>query len=424
MLRKEIKYTICVFANTLGGKILVGVTDSGKTIGVEYNNSILAQVQHFAREINPNLKILVNVCPELKVIVIEVFKSDELHNVNGMFFIREGSMTVKLIEPDEIRNLFELKSKLSFDDRINNEFDIKKDFDDENYKRFIEKSDISNLSEEHVLNNIGAMVNHKLLNAGVLFFCNKVTKFFKRADIVCVLWKGIQKVDIIDKSEFNQDFISNYEGAFNYIVSKLNMNIIIKPMGRDEKLELPEEALREALINAMVHRNYLSNGRIQVDIFYDRVEISNPGALLFDEEELGETSLARNSLIVDLVFRLNLVEKIGSGISRIKKLCSENNTSVKFKISSDWFTVVFERKIEGSATIEKTHLDRLGDRLGDNQLKIVYFMSQNKTISIPELSTAIGISTTAIEKHIKGLKDKGIIKRIGSAKGGYWEVMD
>ena len=51
-------------------------------------------------------------------------------------------------------------------------------------------------------------------------------------------------------------------------------------------------------------------------------------------------------------------------------------------------------------------------------------MSQNKTISIPELSTAIGISTTAIEKHIKGLKDKGIIKRIGSAKGGYWEVMD
>lgn len=452
-LRKEIKYSICAFANTLGGKILVGVADSGEVIGISYNHSILAQVQHFAREINPNLKIHVSVCDELCIIIIEIFKSDELHNINGIFFIREGCTTQKLISPDEIRSLFELKNKLSFDDKINNKFDIEKDFNKETFDKFIIRSKLSKLTQGHILENLEVIVNGKLLNAGVLFFCNKITKFFNRADIVCVLWKGTEKVDVIDMQEFNTDFVSNYENSFNYIVSKLNTNLIIMPMGRDSILELPEDALREALINSMVHRNYLSNGRIQIDIFYDRVEISNPGSLLFDKKELGKKSLARNPLLLDLAYRLDLVEKIGSGIARIKALCETNKTKVKFIPDSDWFTVVFERKIGTSKDFDETNHeitdklhkiieerrletssdwskelgDRLGnglgDRLGDTQLKILFLVILDKNISIITLAQKMKISTTAIEKNINTLKEKGFIKRIGSARSGHWEII-
>ncbi|MCK4808808.1 MAG: winged helix-turn-helix transcriptional regulator [Candidatus Aenigmarchaeota archaeon] len=208
---------------------------------------------------------------------------------------------------------------------------------------------------------------------------------------------------------------------------------------------MPEDALREALINSMVHRNYLSNGRIQINIFYDRIEISNPGGLLFDKKELGKKSLARNPLLLDLAYRLDLVEKIGSGIARIKALCETNKTKVKFMPDSDWFTVVFERKIGTSKYFDETAHEitdklhkiieerkyetssdwskRLGDRLGDTQLKILFLIILDKSISITALAQKMKISTTAIEKNINTLKEKGFIKRIGSARSGHWEIV-
>jgi len=458
-LKKEIKHSICAFANTLGGKILVGVADSGEVIGVSYNNSILAQVQHFSREINPNLKIHVSVCDDLRVIVIEVFKSDDLHNINGMFFIREGSTTQKLISPDEIRSLFELKNKLSFDDKINTDFDLVADFDNDTFQKFLKRTNIPlDIDRQHLLKNLGLLKHGKITNAGVLFFCREISSFLSRADIVCVLWKGKKsRVDIIDSQEFNADFVSNYENSFKYLVSKLNTYMIPKPMGRDDILELPEDALREAILNAMIHRDYFSKGRIQIDIYLDRVEISNPGSLLFDEKELGLRSLARNHLIVDMAFRLNLVEKLGSGINRIKDMCSKLELPVNFNISHDWFTVIFYRRLQDGSfskivgeTTQKTTpkilellkenptitrkelidmvvgsklVEMVGSKLVENQLKIILLIQSKPEITKKELSEILNISTTAIDKNIHKLKKLNIIKRIGPDKGGHWEVL-
>ncbi|MCK5042601.1 MAG: putative DNA binding domain-containing protein [Candidatus Aenigmarchaeota archaeon] len=420
-LRKEIKYSICAFANTLGGKILVGVDDSGEIIGVDYDNSILAQVQHFAREINPNLKIHVSVCDELYVIIIEVFKSDDLHNINGMFFIRERNMTQKLISPEEIRSLFELKNKLSFDDKINADFDLVIDFNNDIFQKFLKRTNIPlNIDKQHLLNNLGLLKHGKLTNAGVLFFCRDISTFLSRADIVCVLWKGKKsRVDIIDSQEFNADFVSNYENSFKYIVSKLNTYMIPKPMGRDDILELPEDALREAILNAMIHRDYFSKGRIQIDIYLDRVEISNPGGLLFDEKELGLISLARNHLIVDMAFRLNLVEKLGSGINKIKDLCGKLELPVDFNISHDWFTVIFYRRLQdGSFSVN------IPETTQKTTQKILELLKENPNYSRKELANLIGnITEDGIKYHLEKLKSEGRLKRIGPDKGGHWEVL-
>ena len=88
----------------------------------------------------------------------------------------------------------------------------------------------------------------------------------------------------------------------------------------------------------------------------------------------------------------------------------------KFDFSEDWFTVTFKRP-----QLQKLG-DRLGGKLGDNQKKIIELMKGDKHISIPQISKIIGISTTAVENNISKLKEKGIVKRIGSAKSGYWEV--
>ena len=187
------------------------------------------------------------------------------------------------------------------------------------------------------------------------------------------------------------------------------MKTRIEIVGRERKEipEIPEEALRETLINAMVHRDYFSNGVVQIDVFPNRIEISNPGKLLFDVRELGKISIARNPIIFDLVYRLGYVEKIGSGISRIRSLVPD----VKFEITSNWFRVVFKRtKLEYEPEIGSE--------------KIMRLIRENPSISAREISLIISISQRAVEKHIAKLKMEGKIRRIGPDKGGYWEVLE
>ena len=101
-----------------------------------------------------------------------------------------------------------------------------------------------------------------------------------------------------------------------YFQAKLNSALIPHAQGRDERLELPESALREAVVNAIAHRDYRSTANVQVYIFQDRVEIVTPGGLPagMREEDLGSKSVPRNPLLFSMLYRMKLVEQIGSGI--------------------------------------------------------------------------------------------------------------
>ena len=183
-------------------------------------------------------------------------------------------------------------------------------------------------------------------------------------------------------------------------------------MKRVETLEIPEEALREALINAMVHRDYFIQGRVQIDIYPDRLEITNPGKLLFDEKDLGEISIARNPIIFDLAHRLHYVEKIGSGIKRIRNLVPD----VKFEIGSNWFRVVFKRKVG----FPEKFPERFPEKTPD---KILYLIKNNPQITIKQIAEFLRISDRAVKKWLQKLKKEKKIERVGPAKGGHWEVL-
>ena len=155
-----------------------------------------------------------------------------------------------------------------------------------------------------------------------MFFCDNIERFFRHAIITCVLYKGIDKYKIIDKKDFDEDAITNYDNAINFLFRNLRLEYKIETAGpREEILEIPQEALREAVINAISHRDYNEKGaNIQIDIFDDRVEITNPGGLVsaIKKEEFGKKSISRNPLLFSLFKRADLVEKVGSGINRIR----------------------------------------------------------------------------------------------------------
>jgi ATP-dependent DNA helicase RecG len=117
-------------------------------------------------------------------------------------------------------------------------------------------------------------------------------------------------------------------------------------LGRDERLELPVDALREALVNAIAHRDYRSSANVQLYIFYDRLEIVTPGGLPagMREEDLGVKSVPRNPLLFGMFYRMGMVEQVGSGIKRIREMCRDYGVAEPvIEVSDNWVTTTFKR---------------------------------------------------------------------------------
>jgi ATP-dependent DNA helicase RecG len=164
--------------------------------------------------------------------------------------------------------------------------------------------------------------------------------FLDKAKISQVL----EKKDILDNLYLLKDGYLKNAGVL------LFCQRIIKGGPREERLELPEDALREGLLNAIAHRDYfISGANILVDIFFDRVEITNPGGLVkgLKREDLGKRSLSRNNLLFGLMQRMELVEKVGSGIVRmVRGMEKYGLKKPRFDINDNWFTIIFDRPVQ------------------------------------------------------------------------------
>ena len=185
-----------------------------------------------------------------------------------------------------------------------------------------------------------------MTHAGAWLLADDITRFTLQAGVTCAVFQGSAKTHILDRKEFHGNLYAIYQEVMAYFQAKLNSALLPNAQGRDERLELPENALREALVNAIAHRDYRSTANVQVYIFQDRVEIVTPGGLPagMREEDLGSKSVPRNPLLFSMLYRMRLVEHIGSGIRRIHDACREHGVAEPtIEVSPDWVTVTFPR---------------------------------------------------------------------------------
>ena len=205
------------------------------------------------------------------------------------------------------------------------------------------------------LENLHLVKDGGITHAGAWLLARDIRKFTTSADAACALFMGTDKVRILDRRGFDHDVYSMIDEVVAYILSKINIEYIIRHVKREERPELPEEALREAVVNALVHRDYRSTANVQVYIFKDRVEIVSPGGLPagMTEADLGVKSIPRNPLLFGMLYRMEAVEHIGSGIKRIRNLCREYGVDEPLiEVSEHWFTVIFPRpKVESEEAV-------------------------------------------------------------------------
>jgi ATP-dependent DNA helicase RecG len=428
-LDKSFIEEVCAFANSSGGKVILGVSDKGIIKGINTDNNFRSRVQDSLRQLQPYLNVGIEIKNNL-IIVDVPDGNDKPYACSRGFFIRNGANSQKLTR-NEIIEFFQKEGRVRFDELKNEKAVFENDFDEKAFENFLNLAGITHsIDRMSLLRNLDCITDEgKFTNAGVLFFARDIDFLLNHAIVVCVLYKGTEKVNILDKKDFKGNIVENINNAILFVKRHTNVQFKIEKLQREEIPDIPDVALREAIINAVCHRDYFDkSANVLIEVFDDRVEISNPGGLPsgLKPSEFGRKSVARNPLIASLLNRINYIEKVGTGINRIKQAVAENeNSSVEFSFDSV-FSVIFRRVPEITSegkVVEETEITVDRTR-GKTRGKILEAIKQDPTITREELSRVADLSIRGVEWNLTRLKKEGKIKRVGSAKGGHWEVID
>ena len=334
-------------ANTIGGKILLGVRDGGSVAGIKDTNALRARVQDVARNCDPPVKVLVE--PVDGVLAVHVRESDAKPvQCSDGFFWRQGAVTQKMSR-DEIRDFFRTEGVIRFDLSPCPRFSYPEDFDREKFDAWLVLSGITGRPRvEDVLVNleVAERAGDRLLfrNAGVLFFARKVRRFFPEAYITCLLGRGTDKVHILDRKDFDGGIVADVEDAMRFIERNTRTAYRIEGLRRQNIPEYPMEAVREAITNAVMHRDWFFDGaNVFVEVYADRIEVISPGSLPkgLTLADLGHMSIRRNPLIADLLHRIDFIEKAGTGIRRIRDGAREQDCPEPEFGAGNFVTVTF-----------------------------------------------------------------------------------
>lgn len=423
---KELTEEICAFANAAGGMLLIGVDDDNNILGTTIDNFKRSAIQNSLNEINPHLSAsFYSVDVHGKIVwVIEVNSGTQKpYALSGAIYVRQGPNTQKLTSVEQMRDFFQQSDRIYFDEAPCAGFTMDKDLDLDWFTEFRMEAGISRtIGPSQIIQNLRLLLpDGSMKNGGALFFGEQPERFIETAAIRCIAFEGTTKTSIIDDKLYGGALIRQYEQAMQWLKGKLDVRYEIDGGGpRKEHWEIPETAFKEAVINALSHRDYYDKGaRITIELFEDRVEISNPGGLTsaISPNEFGTKSHSRNPLIFGLFVRIKLVEQVGSGIGRMQALLKEANLPAPDFKTDGMFTVVFHRGKEKSSgkTVEKT-VEK------SSREKIIELIKGNAAITTRELADLIGITDKGIEYQLSRMQKDGVLTREGSKKSGVWIV--
>lgn len=424
---KGITEEVCAFANASGGIVLIGVDDANNIKGVTIDNSKRSAIQNSINEISPALKCNFNIIEVdgKNIAVIEVPSGqNKPYVLSGAIYVRQGPNSQKLTTVEEMRDFFQQADKIYFDDASCLDADIEKDVAIENIQTFrFEAGLVNATSNEQLFTNLKLITNdNHLKNGTVLFFGSNPEKFFEKAVIRCIVFDGTDKRYIVDDKVMTGTLYQQYQKSMVWLKSKLDVRYDIEGEGskpRKELWEIPETAFKETIINSLAHRDYYDKGaRITIEVFDDRVEISNPGGLVsaVPRSEFGKRSASRNPLIFGLFERMRLVEQIGSGITRIRDVMKDEGlTPPEFNIDG-MFTVTLRRPF-----VFEKWVNKWVNNLSEKQIMIIAAIHNNTKIKKAELQQLVGFSATALDNNIEFLKREGLLEREGT-KGGVWII--
>ena len=358
--KDSLKYmkTVVAFANGAGGRIVFGIDDSRTVVGIEQDN-IFAAMDSIANAISDNCEpaiipdITLQTIDNKTVIIVEVSEGRQRPyfikslGQQGGTYIRVGS-TSRLADICMIKELLFEGSNRFFDKTVCLDLEVSED-DINSLCQKLKEVAIKNTYDEKAKSEIRDVTKQQLLSWGILTerdgkivptngYGILTGSYFLPHAIQCGVFKGTTKAVFVDRREYTGFLPDQIEQAYDFVLRNIHLGAEFQGLYRQDKYEIPQDAIRELIINAAVHRSYLDNGNIQIAIYDDRLEITSPGKLPMNQSisKMKEGySKIRNEALASAFAYMKLIEHWGSGIPRILNMLKEAGLSEPEFIGGD-----------------------------------------------------------------------------------------
>ena len=358
--------TLCAFLNGEGGTVLFGVTDKGKIIGQDLSDKTKREIAEAINRLEPTAAVQISYVPlqdrEKKVITfhVEDARLNRPFCYKGRAYMRVESVTTTmpqsrynelLIQREEIRHGWETYPNTDLKLTDLDETEIRK-----TVRLGVEcgrlpettGSDISTILEK-----LEVLENGVLKNAAAVLFAKKKLAHYPQNLLRLARFKGTDKTVFIDNQRVHGNLFQLLDAAMSFIFKHLSLSGTTDTLEREEHLEIPYKAIREAVINALCHRSYRdAGGSVAIAIYDDRVEIENPGSFPsgWDMKRIKSEhgSKPRNPLIADTLYIRKVLESWGRGINLMIEECQKSGLpEPEYQIAVDEVKLIFRHKVTG-----------------------------------------------------------------------------
>ena len=428
----------CAFLNTDGGWLIFGIAPTTlKVVGQDVTENTRREIAQALTHLEPALDVEVNYVDlpnsnGKQVIVMHFDKwvwSKEPYTYHKCPYYRIESVTKEMP-----RDMFveRLKAARPHDFAWENqtaESVTLDDMDEERIRNAVRlgiaggriNASAEGATVETLLGKLKLLNNGKPTNAAVMLF-GKNTDDYPQLLLRMACFKGNDKNEFLDNKQEMGNFFDLLDAGTAFCFRNLRLAGKIVGMRREEQLEIPAEALREALINALCHREY-DNPRASVSlaIYYDRIEIVNPGhfpAQLTPENiKLQHDSFPFNLKIAQVLYQTTYLESWGSGVRRMVKLCEAQHVAEpEYRLGNNTVTVIFRRNRDSQNDSQNDSQKSLNER----QRKIVELMRGNRQITVAKIAKTLSLSAATIYREIKAINTLTELYWEGSPKTGQW----
>lgn len=407
---EDIYKEIIAFANTDGGILYIGIDNNGNAVGLSDVDKECARITNGIRDaILPDVTMCVKFTIQdnkvLRIAVNEGANKPYYLKSKGLkpsgVFVRQGASSVSA-SPDQIRQMIKESDGDNFEELRSLEQKLTFDESEKAFKRYgiiafsLEKYRALGMTQKSdaVYTNLALLLSDQ---------CMHTTKIAVFGDEANTVFK--------DTKEFGGSVLEQLEDAFNYLMLCNNIHSTIKGLVRTDSPDYPEEAIREALLNALVHRDYGFSGSIIINVNNKKMEFISLGGLLpglsTEDIRIG-ISQPRNKNLAEVFHRLRLIESYGTGIRRIYKLYENCSIQPSIEVSSNAFKIVLPNMNEAPATRVEKEI-----KITPQMQKIMDHITENGEITESGICDLLSLKKTRAFTIAKQMRDIGLIEVIG-----------
>lgn len=429
---------VCGFANSIGGLLYLGKNDNGEIVGIENSSKLMESIPTKIRDLMGIVcEVVLHEHDGLHFIEINVPAYSVPVSLRGRYYMRSGATNLELTGV-ELNEFLLKKAGKSWDDVVEESASLD-DIDELSVLKFIDDSkekgripDTTGLSTIQILHKLHLTVGDKLKRAALILFGKEPSRFYPNIQVKIGRF-GKDSTDLL----FHEIIEGNLVHLLNEVPIQLNYKFLTRPikfegLQREEKQKYPSQAIREMLLNALIHRTYMGEP-VQLRVYDQHLSIWNEGALpmglSIDDLKIDHNSRPRNPILANACFLAGYIDSWGRGTLKIINSCQEyglpepkiieKNGGLEVSIFSSYQDGV---EVDSHGLVKEL-AKGLVKELSQNQIKLLELIEAKPTVIKEEMAKHLEISTTAIDKNIKTLKQKGLLERVGGRKEGFWRLI-